>query len=85
MNRYLSLLVPLTLVAACSETNLDDLDAEEIAETEKQVEAEAKSLEEAADEAVKILESEIQAELDDEIDIVQSELAEPEPTDDIAE
>ena len=66
MRRSSLFVFPIILLAGCSETNLDDLDTDELQEIEQQVEEEAQSLEEAADEAVRVLEEEIQAELDDE-------------------
>lgn len=60
---YLSIF-PLVMVAGCSETNLDDLDNQELEQIENQVTEDAQSLTEAADEAVKLLEEEIQSELD---------------------
>lgn len=63
--RFLLITASLAL-AACSETPAENRNKAETAETEKQIEAEAKSLEAAADEAVKALEEEIEAELLDD-------------------
>lgn len=58
------LLMPVALaLAACSETPVEEQGDEAIAETEKQIQEEAQSLEEAADEAVKLLEQDIDAQL----------------------
>ena len=57
-------ILTFALVAGCSETNLDDLGDSELDEIENQIEEDAKSLTEAADEAVKLLEEEVQSELD---------------------
>lgn len=57
-------ILPFFFLVGCSETNLDDLDEGELDEIESQVEKDATSLTEAADEAVKLLEEEIQSELD---------------------
>ncbi len=65
MFRVLILSIAIAL-AACSETKVEQQDATTIAELEKVIEAEAKSLEEAAEEAVKILDSEIESELEAE-------------------
>ncbi len=72
-------ILPLFLATGCSETNLDDLDQGGLDEIEKQVEEDAQSLEEAADEAVKVLEQEVSAELDD--DGVNTSVPSPTPTD----
>lgn len=53
----------LSILAACSEVPLEDQSEEAAAEIEKQIEGDAKSLEEAAAESVKVLESEIEEEL----------------------
>ncbi|QJB68206.1 hypothetical protein [Parasphingorhabdus halotolerans] len=60
--------LPLSLffVSACSETPIEEHGGEAAAEMEQQIEAEAKTLEQAADEAVEILDAEIEAELEDE-------------------
>ena len=60
--------LPLSLffVSACSETPIEEQGAEAVAEMEQQIEDDAKTLEQAADEAVEILDAEIQAELEDE-------------------
>ena len=74
------LLVSAALIlSACSETPIEEQNETEMAETEKEIAAEAKSIEEAADEAVKVLEEEIEAELQDD-GITSSEPA-PAPTD----
>ncbi|MEO9469164.1 hypothetical protein [Parasphingorhabdus sp.] len=46
-------------ITACSETPIEEQGPEAIAEMEKQIESDALSLEQAADEAVKILEEDI--------------------------
>ena len=51
------------LLSACSETPVEEKGDEAIAEMEAQIEEDAKSLEEAADEAVKALAEDIDAEL----------------------
>ncbi len=59
-----NVLVPAVLVlAACSETPIEEQGEEAIAEMEKQIQEDAQSLEKAADEAVKALEEDIDAEL----------------------
>lgn len=63
MKPFAYFILPFALLAACSETNLDDLNDGELEEIEKQVEEDAKSLIEAADEAVIAMEEDIQAEL----------------------
>ncbi|VAW00890.1 hypothetical protein MNBD_ALPHA04-1921 [hydrothermal vent metagenome] len=65
MYRAPILLVAISL-AACSETKVEQQDAATVAELEKVIEAEAKSLEEAAKEAVKILDAEIESDLKSE-------------------
>lgn len=81
MKQIFFILAPIVLCMGCSETNLDELDDDEIAETEKEVEADAQSLEEAADEAVKVLQAEIQTELDNEgVGAVQAAPEPPKPT-----
>lgn len=55
--------MPLFLMTACSETNLDDLDKGELEEIEKQVEEDAQTLEAAAAEAVQVLEEDVRSEL----------------------
>tara|TARA_R110002033_G_scaffold89424_6_gene139583 strand:- start:104 stop:352 length:249 start_codon:yes stop_codon:yes gene_type:complete len=57
------LVLTALLLAACSETPVEEKGDEAIAEMESQIEEEAKSLEEAADEAVKALAEDIDAEL----------------------
>ncbi len=59
-----NILVPaLLVVAACSETPVEEQGEEAIAEREIEIEEDARSLEEAADEAVRALEEDIDAEL----------------------
>ena len=65
MKRIALVLLPISLVA-CSETEVDQEDEAAVAKVVKEIEQEAKSLEEAADEAVNILDAEIQAELESE-------------------
>lgn len=62
--RRLSLFASLSILAACSEAPLDDQNEETAVQIEKQIEGDAKSLEEAADAAVKVLESEIDENLE---------------------
>lgn len=50
-------------ISACSETPIEEQGPEAIAEMEKQIESDALSLEQAADEAVKILEEDIAEDL----------------------
>ena len=62
--RVSTLILPAALIlAACSETPVEDKGNEAIAEMENQIEQESQSLEEAADKAVKALEEDIDAEL----------------------
>jgi len=62
--RILPLLMPVTLaLAACSETPVEEQGDEAIAERETQIQEEAQSLEEAADDAVKALEEDIDAQM----------------------
>lgn len=63
MTSKIFFVLPLFLMMACSETNLDDLDTGELEEIEKQVEEEAQSLAEAAAEAVQVLEEDVSSEL----------------------
>lgn len=65
MRASLVLLLCAFGLSACSETPLEERDEAEIADTEKQIETDALSLEQAADEAVKILEADLAAELPD--------------------
>lgn len=59
-----SLILPVALiVAACSETPIDEQGDAAIAELEKEIEEEAQTLEEAADEAYLALEADIDSEL----------------------
>ena len=62
MRRFI-LFVSLFALAACSEAPLEDQSERAAAEIEKQIQGDAKSLEAAADEAVKILKSEIDEDL----------------------
>jgi len=73
--RYLVLLSAGALLVSCSETPLEEQSDVERSETDKQVEADAQSLEEAADKAVKVLEKEIEAELAEEGMAETSQLA----------
>ncbi len=61
-------IVPLLAIAlsACSETPIEEQGEDAIAELDRQIERDANSLEEAADEAVQALEAEIAAELEDD-------------------
>jgi hypothetical protein len=62
-----ALLLPaIVLLAACSETPVEDMGEEAIAAHEQQIEEDALSLEQAADKAVKALEEDIDAELNAE-------------------
>ena len=56
----------LVILAACSETPIEDQGEEAIAEMETEIEEDAQSLEEAADEAVKTLAEDIDAQLADD-------------------
>lgn len=59
-----NILVPaLLILAACSETPIEEQGEEAIAEQEIQIQEDAQSLEKAADEAVRALEKDIDAEL----------------------
>lgn len=60
------MILSIAMMTACSEPDLSDMDEEELEDIERQVEADAKSLADAADEAVKVLEEEVQAELDED-------------------
>lgn len=60
------MILSIAMMTACSEPDLSDLDEGELEDIERQVEADAKSLADAADEAVKVLEEEVQAELDED-------------------
>ncbi len=64
--RSFFLLGSFTLFAACSEAPLEDQGEEAAAQIEKQIEGDAQSLEEAADEAVRVLKSEIEEDLEDD-------------------
>ncbi len=61
-------IVPLfaSALSACSENPIEEQGEDAIAELDRQIERDAKSLEEAADEAVQALEAEIAAELEDD-------------------
>ena len=62
--KFCYLLLPLVaILAACSETPVEEKGEEALAEHEVQIEEDAASLEEAADQAVKALEEDIDAEL----------------------
>lgn len=62
--RIRNLAVPIALVlASCSETPVEEQGDEAIAEMETRIQEDAQSLEEAADEAVKVLAEDIDAEL----------------------
>ncbi|MGB5725079.1 MAG: hypothetical protein WBM39_11760 [Parasphingorhabdus sp.] len=54
------------ILAACSETPIEERGEEAIAEMESQIEKDARSLEEAADESVKALEKDIDSQLADD-------------------
>lgn len=59
-----NILVPIVMIlAACSQTPVEEQGDEAIAEHEIQIQEDAKSLEEAADAAVRALEEDIEAEL----------------------
>ncbi len=66
------------LLAACSETPVEDQGDEAIAAHAEDIEQEARSLEQAADEAVKAMEEDIDAEL--AADGVPDPAAEPVPS-----
>ncbi|MEO9600942.1 hypothetical protein [Parasphingorhabdus sp.] len=64
MMKNRDLILPTALLlAACSETPIDEQGAAAIAELEQQIQEDAQSLEEAAAEAVRTLEEEIDAEM----------------------
>lgn len=65
MKAALAVLLCALSVSACSETPLEERDEAEFIEIEKQIEADALSLEQAADEAVKILEADLASDLPD--------------------
>jgi len=76
--RVPALILPAALIlAACSETPVEEKGDEAIAEHEIQIEQDAQSLEEAADKAVKALEADIDAELAS--DGIADPAAEPQP------
>lgn len=58
-----ALTTAVLMLAACSETPVEEQGEEAIAEQETEIKEAARSLEEAADEAVKALEEEIDAEM----------------------
>lgn len=62
--RLCALLAMALLLASCSESPIEEQGEEAIAEMEKQIEKDARSLEEAAAEAVTILEQDIAEELE---------------------
>jgi hypothetical protein len=65
--KFRHVIMPVSLLAvACSETPVEEMGDEAIAEMEREIEEDAQSLEEAADEAVRALEEEIEAELADD-------------------
>ncbi len=57
------LFLGLIALSACSDAPMEDQGEEEVTAIEKQIEGDAKSLEAAADEAVKELKSEIETDL----------------------
>lgn len=57
------LALSVLVLSACSDAPLEDQGEEEVAAIEKQIEGDAKSLEAAADEAVRELKSEIETDL----------------------
>lgn len=59
MQKLLPVIILILGITACSETPIEEQGPEVIAEMEKQIESDALSLEQAADEAVKILEEDI--------------------------
>lgn len=59
MQKLLPAIALILGITACSETPIEEQGPEAIAEMEKQIESDALSLEQAADEAVKILEEDI--------------------------
>ncbi len=63
MRIYALLAASALLLSACSETPVEEKGDEAVAEMEKQIEQDAQSLEEAADEAVKAMAEDIDAEL----------------------
>ncbi|GAA0481914.1 hypothetical protein GCM10009096_25200 [Parasphingorhabdus litoris] len=66
MLKYYLLCTSILLLGGCSDAPRDDLGEDEATAIEKQIEGDAKSLEAAADEAVKELKSEIEADLSDD-------------------
>lgn len=73
-------LLSFLLLLGCSETPIEEQDDAAAAEIEKQIEGDAKSLEEAAAEAVNVLETEIEDDLVSAgygIDIAQEEETDP--------
>lgn len=57
------LVIGFVVLSGCSDAPLEDQGEEEVIAIEKQIEGDAKSLEAAADEAVKELKSEIETDL----------------------
>ncbi|MEP2102362.1 MAG: hypothetical protein ABJP02_12730 [Parasphingorhabdus sp.] len=66
MRNLWTLVIGLALLSACSDAPSETEGEEEVTAIEKQIEGDAKSLEAAADEAVKELKSEIEADLSDD-------------------
>lgn len=66
MRKFCLLILSFGILGACSETPLEDQNEDEVTAIEKQIEGDAKSLEAAADEAVKELKLEIEADLSDD-------------------
>jgi len=78
--KILRILVPVALMlAGCSETPVEEKGDEAIAEHEQQIKEDAQSLEQAADEAVKAMEEDIDAEL--AADGIGDPAAQPAPAD----
>lgn len=71
------ILAAALILAACSESPVEEKGSEAIAEHEIQIEQEAQSLEEAADKAAKALEEDIDAEL--AADGIAEPAAKPQP------
>lgn len=80
MRRFPLLGLSALMLAACSETPVEEQGDEVIAEMEAEIEADAKSLEEAADEAVKALAEDIDEEMAAEGISTTLEDAEPQAT-----
>ena len=66
MKKIVFPLLLMATIAACSETPIEEQGDEAVAEMEGLIDREAQSLQQAADEAVKALEEEIDAELADD-------------------